>query len=116
MRVERRGLLERSGVAGRLWFEGASALLPPWERALLGGSPAAGGTLRGWPVGAAAGDRLAAASIELRLPLTSLLSEGRIGVRFFYDTAAVLLWNGIEPALTGRSRGGGGRNKGSGGS
>ena len=78
----------RAVVAGRLLFEGASAPLPPWERALLGGSPAAGGTLRGWPVGAAAGDRLAAASIELRLPLTSLLSEGRIGLRFFYDTAA----------------------------
>ncbi len=78
----------RAVVAGRLLFEGASAPLPSWERALLGGSPAAGGTLRGWPVGAAVGDRLAAASIELRLPVTSLLSEGRIGLRFFYDTAA----------------------------
>ena len=75
-------------LAARLFFAGASAPLPPYERALLGGSPAAGGTLRGWPAGVAVGDRIAAASIELRLPLTSVLSEGRIGLRFFYDTAA----------------------------
>ena len=76
-------------LAGRLFFEGASAPLPAYERALLGGSPAAGGTLRGWRAGVAVGDRIAAASIELRLPITSVLSEGRVGLRFFYDTAAV---------------------------
>ena len=76
-------------LAARLLFEGASAPLPPYERALLGGSPAAGGTLRGWPAGVAVGDRIAAASIELRLPITSLLSDGQVGLRFFYDTAAV---------------------------
>ena len=76
-------------LAARIFFAGASAPLPPYERALLGGSPAAGGTLRGWRAGAAVGDRIAAASIELRLPITSVLSEGRIGLRFFYDTAAV---------------------------
>ena len=76
-------------LAARLYFAGASAPLPPYERALLGGSPAAGGTLRGWPAGVAVGDRIAAASMELRLPITSVLSEGRIGLRFFYDTAAV---------------------------
>ena len=75
-------------LAARFFFAGASAPLPPYERALLGGSPAAGGTLRGWPAGVAVGDRIAAASIELRLPVTSVLSEGRIGLRFFYDTAA----------------------------
>ena len=76
-------------LAGRLFSEGASASLPPYERALLGGSPAAGGTLRGWPAGVTVGDRIAAASIELRLPITSVLSEGRVGLRFFYDTATV---------------------------
>ena len=75
-------------LAGRLFFAGASGPLPPYERSLLGGSPAAGGTLRGWRAGVAVGDRIAAASIELRLPITSVLSEGRIGLRFFYDTAA----------------------------
>ncbi len=76
-------------LAARLFFEGASAPLPPYERALLGGSPAARGTLRGWPAGAAVGDRIAAASIELRLPISSLLSEAQVGLRFFGDTAAV---------------------------
>ena len=76
-------------VAARLFFAGASAPLPPYERALLGGSPAARGTLRGWPAGAAVGDRLAAASVELRLPVTSLLSEAQVGLRVFADTAAV---------------------------
>ncbi len=79
----------RAILAARLFFEGASAPLPPYERTLLGGSPAARGNLRGWPVGAALGDRIAAASIELRLPITSLLSEGQVGLRFFGDTAAV---------------------------
>ena len=76
-------------LAARLFFAGASAPLPPYERALLGGSPAARGTLRGWPAGAAVGDRIAAASVELRLPVTSLLSEVQVGLRLFADTAAV---------------------------
>ncbi len=76
-------------LAARLFFEGASAPLPPWEQALLGGSPSVGGTLRGWPADLAVGDRIAAASLELRLPITSVLSEGQIGLRFFGDTAAV---------------------------
>lgn len=76
-------------LAARLFYEGASAPLPPYERALLGGSPAARGTLRGWPAGAAAGDRIAAASIELRLPVTSLLSDAQVGLRLFGDTATV---------------------------
>ncbi len=87
-------------LAARLFFEGASASLPPYEKTLLGGSPAARGTLRGWPAGVAVGDRIAAASIELRLPITSVLSEGRLGLRFFYDTAAVY---GVERPI-GRAR------------
>ena len=83
-----RGVGGQAVLAARLYFTGASAPLPPQERALLGGSPAAGGTLRGWPAGVAVGDRIVAVSIELRLPVTSVLSEGRIGLRFFLDTAA----------------------------
>ena len=82
-------------LAARFFFAGASAPLPPYERALLGGSPAAGGTLRGWPAAVEVGDRIAAASIELRLPITSVLSEGRVGLRFFYDTAAV--YDAVRP-------------------
>lgn len=90
--LDTRGYVAAGGqavVAARLFFEGATAPLSPYGRTLLGGSPAAGGTLRGWPAGVAVGDRIAAASLELRLPITSVLSEGRIGLRFFYDTAAV---------------------------
>ena len=103
--VERMGIAGRSGavvrpridaqvfkgvggqavLAARVLFEGASSALPLYEKALLGG----GGNLRGWRVGARVGDRLAAASVELRLPLGSPISMGNAGVRFFYDTAAV---------------------------
>lgn len=93
-------------LAGRLFFAGASGPLPPYERSLLGGSPAAGGTLRGWRAGVAVGDRIAAASIELRLPITSVLSEGRIGLRFFYDTAAA--YDADRPIRDAAFRGGAG--------
>ena len=79
-----KGVGGQAVVAARFLFEGASAALPPYEKALLGG----GGNLRGWRVGARAGDRLAAASVELRLPLGSPISMGNAGVRIFYDTAA----------------------------
>ena len=93
-------------LAARFYFAGASAPLPPYERALLGGSPAAGGTLRGWRAGVAVGDRIAAASMEVRLPITSVLSEGRIGLRFFYDTAAV--YDADRSIRNARFRGGAG--------
>ena len=79
-----KGVGGQAVVAARFLFEGASAPLPPYEKALLGG----GGNLRGWRVGARVGDRLAAASVELRLPLGSPISMGNAGVRIFYDTAA----------------------------
>ncbi len=79
-----KGVGGQAVLAARVLFEGASAALPPYEKALLGG----GGNLRGWRVGARVGDRLAAASVELRLPLGSPVSMGNAGVRVFYDTAA----------------------------
>ena len=79
-----KGVGGQAVLAARFLFEGASGALPPYEKALLGG----GGNLRGWRVGARVGDRLAAASVELRLPLGSPISMGNAGVRFFYDTAA----------------------------
>lgn len=79
-----KGVGGQAVLAARFLFEGASAALPPYEKSLLGG----GGNLRGWRVGARVGDRLAAASVELRLPLGSPISMGNTGVRVFYDTAA----------------------------
>ena len=79
-----KGVGGQAVLAARFLFAGASAALPLYEKALLGG----GGNLRGWRVGAGVGDRLAAASVELRLPLGSPISMGNAGVRLFYDTAA----------------------------
>ena len=79
-----KGVGGQAVLAARVLFEGASAALPPYERLLLGGE----GTLRGWRVGSRVGDRLVAASVELRLPVVSPLSMGTAGLRVFYDTAA----------------------------
>ena len=45
--------------------------------------------LRGFKAGTAVGDTLVAGSVELRLPLVSPLSVGKIGVSAFVDTATV---------------------------
>lgn len=79
-----KGVGGQAVLAARVLFEGASAALPPYEQSLLGG----GGILRGWRFGARVGDRLVAASVELRLPVSSPLSMGNAGFRIFYDTAA----------------------------
>jgi outer membrane protein assembly factor BamA len=79
------GLLGQSVLAVRAQYQGASAAVPAYAQPLLGG----GGSVRGHRVGVRAGDRLAAASAELRLPLNSPTSFGQAGVRLFVDTGAV---------------------------
>ena len=79
------GLFGQSVLAVRAQYQGASATVPRYAQPLLGGR----GSLRGHRVGAQAGDRLAAASAELRFPLSSPLSFGKAGVRLFVDTGAV---------------------------
>ena len=51
-------------LALRTQFALANAALPPSEQSLLGG----GGTLRGYPAGHRAGDKMAALSAEVRVP------------------------------------------------
>jgi hemolysin activation/secretion protein len=58
--------------------------LPPYEHNLLGGAQ----NLRGYDVGYKANDNLAAASVEVRVPITSPLSIGRFGVKAFVDYGA----------------------------
>jgi outer membrane protein assembly factor BamA len=58
--------------------------LPPYEQSLLGGPS----SLRGFDTGYQANDNIAAASAELRIPLTSPLSIGRFGVKVFADYGA----------------------------
>lgn len=59
----------------------SSAVLPPFEQSLLGGS----GTLRGYRTGHRADDNMATLSAELRYPLNSPLNAGRLGVKAFVD-------------------------------
>ena len=59
--------------------------LPLYEHNLLGGAA----NLRGYDAGYKAGDNLAAASAELRIPLTSPLNVGRFGVKAFVDWGAI---------------------------
>ena len=69
-------VLSIGGEMGR-----ADRPLPRYERFLLGGA----GTLRGHRAGSFSGDNLAAASAEIRIPFTSPLDVGRMGVNLFVD-------------------------------
>jgi hemolysin activation/secretion protein len=53
--------------------------------------PVLGGTasLRGFRAGTAVGDTLVGTSLEVRVPLSSPLSVGKVGVNAFIDAAAV---------------------------
>ena len=59
--------------------------LPLFEQPLLGGAA----SLRGFPLGYRMGDRLAAASAELRMPITSPLRVARTGIAVFTDAGTV---------------------------
>lgn len=88
VRTDLRGYLGLPGQAVVLarWQQSVAAdPLPVYEQALLGGT----GSLRGFRLGYRAGDRLAAASLELRLPVTSPLRLARFGVAVFGDRGAV---------------------------
>lgn len=61
--------------------------LPFAEQSPLGGS----GSVRGYRTGHRAGDNLVAASAELRIPLNSPLTFGRVGLKAFVDAGTV--WN-----------------------
>jgi outer membrane protein assembly factor BamA len=74
-------------VAGRALYTGADATLPPYERLLLGGSS----SLRGFRTGTFDGDRTLATSVEVRAPITSVLSGAKLGVTAFVDAGKV--WN-----------------------
>jgi outer membrane protein assembly factor BamA len=81
------------GVGGSLvlalrtqWITSTTAV-PFAEQSLLGGSD----TVRGYRTGYRAGDNMAAASAELRIPLNSPLTVGRFGLKTFVDAGTV--WN-----------------------
>jgi outer membrane protein assembly factor BamA len=79
------GLVRSSVLALRMTVTQADTPLPPYEQALLGGAS----LLRGYRLGYRVGDNLAAFSAELRVPLTSPLNLGRLGVKTFVDYGTV---------------------------
>lgn len=83
-RVEARGyvgLVGQTALELRAVREDATRPLPPYLKSLLGGWS----SLRGYKAGSFAGDTLALGSVELRVPLTSALSVGKLGVSAFVD-------------------------------
>ena len=79
------GLFGQNVLALRALSITTDTPLPRYEHNLLGGAE----NLRGYDAGHAAGDNLAAASAELRIPLTSPLTVGRFGVKAFVDWGTV---------------------------
>jgi outer membrane protein assembly factor BamA len=78
------GLFGSSVLALRTTLTRVNTALPLYEQPLLGGS-----LLRGFDLGYRSGDDLTAVSAEVRVPLTSPLNVGRLGVVGFIDAAAV---------------------------
>ena len=78
------GLFGSSVLAVRLQqIRGADAL-PVFEQPLLGGTA----SLRGFPLGFRYGDRLAAGTLEIRMPISSPRNIGRAGIAIFADSGA----------------------------
>ncbi len=85
-RVDARGfkrLFGQNVLAVRADYDSASAPLPQYEQWLLGGS-----SLRGVRSGTYAGDTRILWSAELRVPVSSPLSIGRVGFNVFMDGGA----------------------------
>ena len=75
------GLVGQSVLVVRAVREGADQGVPPSLKSMLGGMP----NLRGFKRGIAVGDSLFAGSVEIRVPLSSPLSLGKLGVSAFVD-------------------------------
>ena len=86
-RLEARGYLDfikSSVIAVRALSETVDAPLPAYERAMVGGFS----SLRGFRTGSFVGDNIAAASLELRVPLNSPMGFGQTGLKIFGDAAS----------------------------
>jgi outer membrane protein assembly factor BamA len=76
------GLIGQLVLVARVERQAADAPLPPYLKPLLGGNS----TLRGFEAGSFIGDIVVHGTIEIRLPLTSPLEIGKLGVSVFADT------------------------------
>ena len=79
------GLLGQSVLVVRALRDDADKPRPAYLQPILGSLA----NLRGFKAGTSVGDTLVAGSVELRLPLVSPLSVGKIGVNAFVDTATI---------------------------
>jgi outer membrane protein assembly factor BamA len=77
------GLPGQNVLVVRALREDADRPVPPYLKSMLGGVP----NLRGFRRGIAVGDTLVAGTIELRVPLSSPLRIGKVGVSAFVDAA-----------------------------
>ena len=75
------GLIGQTVLAVRGVSVTATAPIPDFEQSLLGGAA----NMRGFDAGYQAGDNIAAASAELRIPVTSPMSVGRFGIKALVD-------------------------------
>jgi outer membrane protein assembly factor BamA len=75
------GLLGQTTLVVSAQRSAADGPLPNYLKAILGGQD----NLRGFRAGTAVGDTLAAGSLEVRVPLTSALRLGKVGVSGFTD-------------------------------
>jgi len=76
------GLIGQTVLAVRVVREDSDEPLPAYLQSLLGGWS----TLRGFKAGAFVGDTVISGSAELRIPLSSPLQIGKVGVSVFVDT------------------------------
>jgi outer membrane protein assembly factor BamA len=76
------GLIGQSVLVARAVREDASDPQPPYLQSLLGGWS----SLRGFAAGAYFGDTMVSGSLELRVPISSPLSFGKLGLSAFVDT------------------------------
>jgi outer membrane protein insertion porin family len=75
------GVIGQQVLAIRALREDASRPLPPYLQSLLGAQP----NVRGFERGYRTGDTLVAGSLEYRVPISSPLSTGKLGVSVFAD-------------------------------
>jgi outer membrane protein assembly factor BamA len=75
------GMFGQAVLAVRGTLVSSSAPIPPFEQTLLGGDT----SLRGYEAGYKANDNVSTGSIEVRIPVSSPLSIGRLGVKAFVD-------------------------------
>jgi outer membrane protein assembly factor BamA len=97
------GLFGQSILVGRVLREDVDRPVPPYLKSLLGGWS----NLRGFEAGAFFGDTLLAGSLELRLPISPVLSEGKLGVSVFVDAGTAYDKGQRLEDATMRSGGGG---------